>query len=160
MKILCLFIFSVCGFITFSQAMEKGDLLLSQLASTDIKNIAVTNPMAGDLNMQRMTVKSFAQKLPEVIIADGQGNFEVNMQEFKGLCASTAITLNPNESVGLVQFKAVSAGSEGMRLFNTLSGKGKVGAVFGAVGSIFIFGMIAGWFYTTKAHAAPHGASS
>jgi hypothetical protein len=45
-----------------------------------------------------------------------------------------------------------------MRLFSALSGKGKLGAAVTAVGSIFIMGMIAGWFYTTKAHAAAgHG---
>lgn len=165
MKISCIVSLSVCCFVTVSLAMEKKELSLSQkelslsqLANTNLNNIAITNPMPGDLTVQRLTVKSFAEKFPEVIIADGQGNFDVNMQEFRTLCQSTAQALNHKEPVAVVQLKAASVGAEGMRLFGTLSGKGKVGAAVTAVGSIFIFGMIAGWFYTTKAHAAAgHG---
>lgn len=55
-------------------------------------------------------------------------------------------------SVHVTQINELGPIKEISRLRNLLSGKSRLATIAACAGSVFIAGMIVGWFYTTKAH--------
>ncbi len=142
-------------------AMQRGSLDLVKLAQADIAKISLTNPLVGDHNVQRHKVKAFAGTLTEVIIADGQGNYDVDMDQFRAVVreAALALPIKEGEQPMLAQPIIIQAQTEGNRLWKNLSGKTKLGLYGIGAASIFFAGVIYGWWKATDMHAhhAPTG---
>ncbi|MGE0010552.1 MAG: hypothetical protein AB7F19_01145 [Candidatus Babeliales bacterium] len=147
----------VCGYSFLVGAMEPGkklDLVIFAAARPESIQLVDTLADAGSPSMQRNAIQSFAKSLPEVITPREDGNFNVNVKDFRRLLISTGAAL-PAEQLDLKGSIVGVLLQQGKRTYQNMAGMGKLALVGVGVAAIFYSGVIYGWWKTKEMHG--HG---
>lgn len=172
-------IISMISSTVFAMEEEKPSCLRT-FSKASTKDIQLSKALEGSEEQQKRAVQFLVQKLPSVIVYNGQ-HFEVDAPKFKTLLATTYRGLPQPKIKKSGRKKAVSPVNSPVpsrlaavaqllsstpaedpnvaqlqadvaRLTKAVSGKGRWVKLIAGGGALFFTGMIVGWFYTTRAH--------